>query len=93
MLIAILILFFSEWQASEVWESSNKVMLFQLLGSNGQQSTLTLVVLQRVKNIFPFPEKWALSIYLVESKKFHVLPLFFFKFNKFVVHTLNRNQI
>jgi len=92
ILRTILILFFSEWQASEVWESSNKAMLFQLLGSNGQQSTLTLVVLQRVKNIFPFPEKWALSIYLVESKKFHVLP-HLFKFNKFVVHTLNRNQI
>jgi hypothetical protein len=67
-------------------------MLLQLLGSNGQQSTLTLVILQRVKNIFPFPEKWALSIYHVESKKCLVLP-HFFKFNRFVVHTLNRNQI
>jgi len=36
-----------------------------------------IVILCRVKNIFPFPEEWALSINLVEIKKFHILPHFF----------------
>jgi hypothetical protein len=62
------------------------------IGEHWTAKYFNIVILQRVKNIFPFPEEWALSIYVVESKKFHVLP-HFFKFNKFVVHTLNRNQI
>jgi hypothetical protein len=46
-----------------IFEQSNA---FSVTGEHWTAKYFNIVIFQSVKNIFPFPEEWALSINLVE---------------------------